>query len=403
MRLASTQSTTQKDIKSCYELSKYPCPCESKAFPAINKHEIRAGNRESCFYLELDMKSNLMINVQTFMRKPKVTITSLAEELGLSTCTISKVLNKSFAGFSYAPATVRRVEALAKKRGYIPNLHARSLRTKRSMTIGLVVPSGIPFFTGILVEGIVRLLRSNGYETLVGHSTGDSDNEEHLVNNILERGVDGLLWIPFSDKLRPKDFGIGKEFPLVILDRPGCSKRFPTVITDNLTASHELAVELASMGVKEVALLTSDCGDRSISERETGVAQVFKTRVSRHVSPNEIEAAKQVAADLLPQLGERSLLCLTQLLAMGALQAMRDLALRPGLEIGFACFDNLPFCEVWHPTLCRVEQDIEVIVHESVRLLLEKIRDPQVRQPQEIRIAGRLIRGTSALPSCSRV
>jgi LacI family transcriptional regulator len=336
------------------------------------------------------------------VKKAKVTLTSLAEELGLSICTVSKVLNKSFDGFSYAPATVRRVDALAKKRGYIPNTHARSLRTKRSMTAGLVVPSGIPFFTGTLVESIVGTLRDNGYETLVGHSTTDPDREMHLLENVLGRGVDGLLWIPYSDKLSPEDFGVGGDFPLVILDRPGCSNRFPAVITDNRAASRELAVELASMGVREVAVLTSDCGDRSIGEREAGVAQVFKSRVKRHVSSNEIGAAKLVAAKLLPRLEGRSLLCLTQPLAMGALQAMRDLALRPGLEVGFACFDSLPLCEIWHPSLCRVEQDIEALAREGVRLLLDKIRDPKAPQPLEIRIAGRLVRGDSALPSCSK-
>lgn len=323
-------------------------------------------------------------------------------ELGLSTCTVSKVLNKSFDGFSYAPSTIRRVEALAKKRGYIPNIHARSLRTKRSMIAGLVVPSGIPFFTGTLVECIESTLRENGYDTVVGHSTSALDNEKHLLKNVLGRGVDGLLWIPYSDKLTPENIGVSEEFPLVILDRPGCSNRFPTVITDNPAASRELALELASLGVKEVAVLTSDCGDRSISERESGVVEVFRSRVKRHLASNEIEAARQACAKILPTLKGRSLLCLTQPLAMGALQAMRDLALRPGVEVGFACFDSLPLCEIWHPSLCRVEQDIEALAREGVRLLLDKIRDPKTRQPREIRIAAHLIRGDSALPSCRK-
>jgi len=337
----------------------------------------------------------------TSVQKAKATITSLAEELGLSTCTVSKVLNKSFDGFSYAPATVRRVEALAKRRGYIPNMHARSLRTRKSMNAGLVVPSGIPYFTGTLVEAIESTLRDDGYETIVGHSTSDSDKEKNLLKNVLGRGVDGLLWIPFSDKLTPESLGISGEFPLVILDRPGCSSRFPAVITDNPAASRELATELVSLGVREVAMLTSDCGDWSIGERERGVAEVFGRRVKRHVSPNDIKAAKRLAIQILPGLGGRSLLCLTQSLAMGALQAMRELDLRPGVDIGFACFDSLPLCEIWHPSLCRVEQDIEALAREGVRLLLDKIRDPKTPQPLETRIAGRFVRGDSALPSRS--
>lgn len=333
------------------------------------------------------------------MQKPKATIASLARELELSICTVSKVLNKSFDGFSYAPATVRRVEALAKKRGYMPNMQARSLRTKRSMIAGLVVPSGIPFFTGSLVECIEGALRDSGYETIVGHSTADPTKEKHLLQNILGKGVDGLLWIPYSNKLRPETFGVSREFPLVILDRPGCSSHFPTVVTDNQSASRGLAAELASLGVREVTVLTSDGGDRSLVERENGVAEVFKSRVKRLVSPNEIEAARVVTAGILPRLQGRSLLCLTQPLAMGALHAMRDLDLKPGGEIGFACFDSLPLCEIWHPALSRVEQDIEALAREGVRLLLDKIRSPKASQPLEVRIAARLVRGASLVPT----
>jgi len=335
------------------------------------------------------------------MQDAKPTITSLARELGLSTCTVSKVLNRSFDGFSYAPKTIRRVNELARRRGYVPNIHARSLRTKRSMTVGLVVPSGMPYFTGMLVECIEGALHSVGYETIVGHSTHETEKEAHLLRTILQRSVDGLLWIPYSDKLRPKDLSIQQKFPLVILDRPGCSERFPTVVTDNRTASRELAEQIAAMGSRKVVILTSDCGDRGIAEREEGVRDVFGSNMERYVAANDIVSAKEAATSILPELQGGSVLCLTQLLALGTLQAMRALDLRPGVEVGFACFDGLPMCDIWHPSLCRVEQDIEALGREGVRLLLEKIRDPSVKQPLEVRIAALLIKGNSVVPSKS--
>ena len=70
-----------------------------------------------------------------------MTITELARRLNLSTCTVSKIMNRSFTGVTYASATIRRVEAAALKLGYVPNAHAQSLRTKRSMTIDVVVPA----------------------------------------------------------------------------------------------------------------------------------------------------------------------------------------------------------------------------------------------------------------------
>lgn len=328
----------------------------------------------------------------------KATITSLAHELNLSICTVSKILSRSLDGFSCSQATIARVEALALKRGYVANRHARSLRTNRSMTIGLAVPSGIPYFSGTLVECIEGELRKHGYETLVGHSTAETQKEIHLIRTMLERGIDGLLWIPFSDQLRPKDFAIPAKYPLVVLDRPGCGERFPTVMTDNRAASRNLAAEIASTGICQVAIFTSDCGDRSLSEREEGVREVFKNRVSRHQSTNEMAAARAALQTILPKLKGKTLICLSQTLALGALQAIREHNWRIGVDLGFACFDHLPFCDIWHPSLCRIEQDIEALGQEGARLLIEKILRPEVKHPREIRIPARLIPGTSAIP-----
>lgn len=331
--------------------------------------------------------------------KKKPTVASMARELSLSSCTVSKILNRSFDGFTYAPDTIRKVEALAQRCGYVPNAHARSLRTRRSRTIGMVVPSGIPYFTGSLVENVEAELRTQGYETILAHSISDADREAHLIRNILSRGVDGLLWIPDSDQLSPEDLSLPPDFPLVLLDRPGCTRQFPSVITDNRTASRDLAREIAAMGVDSIAVLTSECGDKSLVEREEGVREVFHSRVQRFVVPNESGAAYQFLSTKLAELEGQSLLCLAQALALGAIDAIRDRAWLPGREIGFACFDELPLCRIWQPNLCRVEQDLVALGHEAVRLVLEKITRPGVQQAQEIRVPARLIRGDSAAPT----
>jgi len=118
-----------------------------------------------------------------------MTITELARRLNLSTCTVSKIMNRSFTGVTYASATIRRVEAAALKLGYVPNAHAQSLRTKRNMTIGVVVPSGIPYFTGALVESLEGSLRSIRFATIISHSTADRARETHLIRNIFRRAI----------------------------------------------------------------------------------------------------------------------------------------------------------------------------------------------------------------------
>ncbi len=335
--------------------------------------------------------------------KEKATISSLARDLGLSTCTVSKILTRSFDGFTYAPETIRKVEEAAKKKNYIANSHARSLRTNRSMTIGLVVPGGIPYFTGTLVENIERELRPMGYETIVGHSMGKPSNESKLIETMLGKGIDGLLWIPYGKKLRPKDLAIADTFPLVLLDRPGCSHRFPTVITDNEVASLELAKRIRNAGHDSVVMLTasSDSGDDSIREREAGIREIFGRKITLIKSGNDVEDARQAIAAVASEIGKSVLVCLAQNLALGALMALMEKGIVPGADVGFASFDDLPMCEIWQPSITRIQQNLDLLAKEAVRLLMEKIQNPDSQQPLEVRIPAKLTWGLS-VPSRSR-
>lgn len=327
--------------------------------------------------------------------RPSVTLTSLAKELGLSTCTVSKILNNSMDGVSYSPSTIQRVEALARKRNYRPNPHARSLRSKRSMMMALVMPGGAPYFYGLLAEKIEGCLRGEGFETLVAHSVGDTGAERKLVEAVVAKGVDGLLWVPFGKLLRPEQMRINPRFPLVLLDRPGCSDVFPTVATDNVGASRLLAAKLAKNPSCQPLMISTDSDDDSISERELGIQEVFGRGVERLACPDGIDAACAFLLASPVELRGRTLLGLNQNVALGALGALAKRKLRPGKAVGFASFDDLPGCEIWRPGLTRIIQDLDVIAQTAARLLIEKIRDPKARQPREIRIAARLIWGNS--------
>lgn len=325
----------------------------------------------------------------------KATISSLAKDLRLSTCTVSKILNRSFDGFSYAPETIRRVETAAKRKNYLPNVHARSLRSKRSMTFALVVPSGIPYFSGVLVENIERELRPLGYETIVGHSTGDPAMETKLIKTMMGKGIDGLMWIPFGNSLRPKDLAIPDSFPLVILDRPGCSQKFPTVITDNQGASSELAKRIWDAGHRSIFMLTTAEDDGSIREREAGIRKIFGRKITRILSKTEVEDARKTILGLHTKIRGSVLVCLSQNHAAGALMALMEKSLSPGKDVGFASFDDLPMCELWQPSITRIQQNLDLLAAEAVRLLVEKVKSPSSQQPREIRIPATLIWGRS--------
>ncbi len=192
------------------------------------------------------------------------------------------------------------------------------------MTVAVAVPGGIPYFSGALVENIERKLRPLGYETLVGHSTCEISQETKLIRTLMGKGIDGLLWIPHGKKLRPKDLAIADTFPLVLLDRPGCSHRFLTVITDNEAASLDLARHIRDAGHGSVDMLTAPGYDDSIREREAGIRKIFERRVTQINSANDMEDARKAIAAVATEIGESVLVCLSQNLALGALMALME-------------------------------------------------------------------------------
>jgi LacI family transcriptional regulator, kdg operon repressor len=217
---------------------------------------------------------------------------------------------------------------------------------------------------------------------------------------MLGKGIDGLLWIPYGKKLRPKDLAIADTFPLVLLDRPGCSHRFPTVVTDNEAASLELAKRIRDAGHGSVVMLTAPSEDDSLREREAGIRKIFGRKITRISSGNEIEDARKAIAAVATEIGESVLVCLAQNLALGALMALMEKGIVPGVDVGFASFDDLPMCEIWQPSITRIQQNLDLLAKEAVRLLTEKIQNPGCQQPLEVRIPAKLTWGRS-VPSRS--
>ena len=329
--------------------------------------------------------------------KKKVTVASLADELGLSTCTVSKILNRSFDGFTYAPDTIKKVEKAAKRHNYIPNIHARSLRTKKSMTVGLVVPCGMPYFSGTLVEKISQELRPLGYETIVGHSSEDITQEAKLIRTIISKSVDGLLWLPYRKFFTPQEIGIDKKFPLVLLNRTGCSDLFPAVVTDNERASEELAFRIKAEGHEAITMITSSEANDTVKEREAGIRKIFGRNITLLRVKNDTAAAKTAVNDITITQKGASLICLTQDLALGAMSALIDKGLKLGTDISFASFDDLPYCEIWQPSITRIQQNVSLLANEAVRLIIQKLKYPLSKQPLEVRIPASLVWGSSVV------
>ncbi len=320
-----------------------------------------------------------------------MTIADVAKSVGLSTCTVSRVLNESFDGFKYSPQTIEAVKRAAKEMGYRANPAARGLRTKKSYLIGLILPTAqSPFFGGI-TDGLEMELRARGYQLLAAHSRDEEESEEELVRAFLARGVDGLLWVPVREKIDRKALGISPEFPMVILDRPDCDESSPLVATDNLGASRTLALKLQETGHEKVLVFNAPFQDRSMTERAQGLAEVFGGNLWIRNMPNDPRAAREAISELLSWKDRPSaLVVLSELLAIGALSGLRDCGLAIPRDISFASFDDFLLASHWSPRITAIRQDIDALTHSAIQLLMEKIKSPDKSCQMEIRVPANL-------------
>lgn len=315
------------------------------------------------------------------MRHSRVTITDLARSLNLSTCTVSKVLNRAFERSTYSQETIQRVNAKAREMGYVPNPQARSLRTRKTMLVGFLLPSAQPSVFGELTDRIELQLRPHGYQVLIAHSRNDADAEQELLLSLVARGIDGLIWIPGRDDIDLSKAGLDPNFPVVILDRPGCGGGFPFVATDNRAASKNLAQRMYDLGHRQVMVLNAPEGDHSMSERFQGLTDVFGAGVEAVNLANDSGQAKDA---LIAALRHHSrlpdaLVALSESLAIGALAGLRDLDLHVPEQISFASFDDFPLAGHWSPRLTLIRQDVTQLATCVVDMILKRISSPTTR------------------------
>lgn len=305
------------------------------------------------------------------MARTRVTISDLARNLQLSTCTVSKILNKSFNGFSYSPETIARVEEAAERLGYRANAQARALRTKKSGLIGFVLPSARLSFFGDLTDALEFRLRERGYQLLLGHSRDSQADEVQLLSTFHSRDVEGLLWVPLKERVRFSDHHIPENFPLVLLDRPTSTKGASHVTTDDRASSRLLAERIKAAGHRRIAVVNAPKDDRSLRERFAGMEDVFGTKIVSCEVENSAESARASVTQLLQKsLAFTALVALSEPLAIGALAAIRDREMDIPRELSFASFDDFPLAAHWAPRITLMRQDVDTLAQSAVEKIL---------------------------------
>jgi LacI family transcriptional regulator len=337
---------------------------------------------------------------------PMATIRQVADRAGVSTMTVSRVINNS----GYISKEARgRVEAAVAELGYVPNTLARSLRFKQTKTIGLVLSDITnPFFTTI-ARGVEDVANQAGFNVIFCNTDESEDKQAQYLTILVQKQVDGILLVPARSSDRPIAFVQSRGVPTVVLDRRVSDSIVDGVRGDSEQGAYELVRLLLDLGHSHIAILNGPPDVSTAADRLTGYQRAFK-EAGLSVDPTLIlhdhftqdagyQMTQQVLAhDPLPT----ALFAANNFIAIGAYRALRDARLRVPEDMTMVAFDDLPQALILEPFLTVAAQPAYEMGRRATELLFERLAGNGPPTCQDIILAVEIIpRRSSGRPRCS--
>ncbi|HEX2981538.1 MAG TPA: LacI family DNA-binding transcriptional regulator [Anaerolineaceae bacterium] len=325
----------------------------------------------------------------------KATIVDVARQAGVSTATVSHVINQTrFVSDDLRDKVLQAMRDL----NYRQNSLARSLRMGETRTIGLIVPDNSnPFFAEIL-HTIENIGFTNGYSVILCNSANDPQKEAAYINVLHAKQVDGLIFISTSHSSETLAMLGQQNEPTVIVDRDIALEGVDVVLVDNVAGGAEATRHLIELGHTRIACLTGP----SLLTPSAGRVRGFYQAMAQAGLP--VNAEYVIEGDFLFQSGETALQKLMALpeppsalfacndmMALGALQALGKLGLTCPRDLSIVGFDDIPLTTILTPALTTVAQPIEDIAAVSVNLLMNRIQHEADAEPQRFVLPTRLI------------
>ncbi len=311
----------------------------------------------------------------------KLTLEEVARLAGVSRATVSRVVN---APDSVSPEFRTRVQKVIEETGYQPNMAARTLASRRSKIIGLLIPSVTQFlfadpYFPILIEGISRACNLNDF-TLALFLFHTADEQDRIYQRALGIGLlDGLIVTAdkIIDPLIPEL--IARQIPAVYVGRPPDASRTSYVDVDNVSGAYLAASHLMRLGYQRIATITGPQNSTVGIDRRQGYVKALQER------GREIDEKMMIEGDFSRDSGYTAMRRLlphhpdavfvaTDTMAFGAMQAIKDAGLRIPEDIAVVGFDDLPAAALADPPLTTIRQPVRHNGMLAVQTLIELLQ-----------------------------
>ena len=311
-------------------------------------------------------------------RKP-MSLRTLAEHLALSPATVSLVMNRSTVADSIPQETKDRIFAAARKFNYRPNFLARSLRSQRSFTIGVIVPEVSEGYSATVMSGVEDYLLQEGYFYLVASHRHRHDLIDEYPRLFLERSVDGLIAVdtPWHHNL---------SVPVVTVSGHNDVKGVINIVLNHQRAAECALKHLFQLGHRQIAFLK---GQPFSSDTEVRWANIEKVASQLGLSISGSLVAQLEEDSPSPEVGLKAtkrllsshepftaLFAFNDISAMGAIRALRQAGLRVPDDVSVVGFDDIQNAAYQNPGLTTVRQPLREMGRIAAEILLRRINRP---------------------------
>jgi len=328
----------------------------------------------------------------------KETLTTISERTGFSVSTVSRVLSGSSKKCRISQETCDIIRREAEKCNYHPNIIAQVMRQNSNLVIGLLVPSlSNPFFAD-MAGVVVTELHRRGFIAMVIDTMEDKEIFLNGLKSMVARRIDGVIAVPCGS-FSPEVEEIGRQIPMVLVDRFYPGTAIPYVTTNNYRGAMDATAKLLARGHERIVCIQGESESMPNKERIEGYMKAMENAgmadkcliVGNSFSIQSGYVETKLLLNSTPR--PTAIFALSNNIMLGAIKAIRESSLKIPADMALICFDDNPYMDYMTPSIARMAQPVHDMSCLAVKILLNRITNSSINS--QIRVMPFFVNGES--------
>jgi len=309
----------------------------------------------------------------------KINIIDVAKKAGVSTATVSRVLSH-FPGVR--EKTRNKVLKTVRELNYEVNAVARSLRQKKTNSIGVIVGNVLSQFYSEIAKSVEDTANQLGYHTILCNGDENPKKELEYLRVLKSNRVDGIILVPTGKNLKYIEHLLNTRIKMVFLDRFIDGVKCDTVLVDNELGAYKAVKHLINRGYKRIGLINGYLDRTTGAQRLKGYLKAIEEakipRDERLIKIGDFkkESGEKLTEELLRQSNKPDAIFATNIdMSIGTLVAVKKMGLEIPEDIGIMCFDDSDWARILKPSITVIRQPVYEMGSMAAKILIKKIEN----------------------------